>query len=220
MTDQIASCPNCVAVLPRAKPGAPRTRCPECGATLRAGAPKVSRDDEGGLTRSERVEANREIARAMKSTSELKNAYWVLASFTLLLLLLCLLLGAPSIILIGVGFVAALTVAGALNVERDPVPWSLVLAVTWTGLLPLLWPALSSLFRIAGAVIVVLFWGAFAMARRAQRLIEAHPELRLARRARGQTIDHELSSVGTKHRDRARAEQTARGEDPKGPPLH
>ena len=176
--------------------------------------PKL-RSGKRELSRDQRVDANRQIAQAMNFMRALKGLYWMFAVVTGLVLLFATLGKADVLsILIPLGVGVAMAVAGALEVERNPVPWSIAIALTWTTLYAIVavpvirageWT--SPGFR---GLLVAACWTAVGIARRAVRIAKAHPELRLARRMRGRTIQDELGDVSTKYQDRARAEHSTR----------
>jgi hypothetical protein len=151
----------------------------------------------------------------MRFTSAIRGVYGSIAVVLGLALLIALLSTGPSAAFrAALGLAFATTVAGALYVERAPVPWSLSLALAFTTLhaLLLLFGEGGRVHRdlVVGSVFVAACWTAYGMARRAERIARAHPELRMARRLRGRTIEDELGVVSTKYRDRARAERRAR----------
>lgn len=210
------SCPNCSMILPRSRTGTAEVPCPECGAIAPARGP--SRRAKGELSRGERVEANRQIAQAMRFMRALRAIYGALATVAGLGLLFALLGSADASVVVPLGIAFATAIAGALNVERHPYPWSLALALTYTGLVAFfLIPGLGrSGVRhslgglIGGGIFVTACWTAFGLARRALRIAAKHPELRMARRLRGETIEDELGPVSTKYADQAIAERSAR----------
>src|SRR5438477_2661907 len=120
--------------------------------------------------RGQRVSMNRDVVQALRFARAIRNLYWTLATMSGLLLL-AVMGGGFGIVTVVSAVVFAVMVAGALQIERHPVAWSLLMA----GMLTLRWVAGAILrasndlpvFGLADDVaLVIVFarWGAVALA--------------------------------------------------------
>lgn len=211
------TCTDCGAPLSRARRSQGWRRCSACAGSARAADTSADGLADGELSRDDRVEANRQIAQAMRFMTAVKGFYATVAVVVGLAFLVALTRDTSPAVLIVLGVTAAAAAGGALEVRRNPVPWSFGLALGLTGFHAAMFLLDSGARGVSGvrglvgwAVIVVACWTAFGMARSAERIARAYPGLRMARRLRGLTIEDELGPVSTKYADRARAERKTR----------
>lgn len=219
------ACPSCGASYTLGAAPPPTFTCRKCSTVMDLSAfgpavpaPRASRfhdeSDASALGPEERREAARELGKAMKFVRVLKDSYWAGAVLLALPLVVMLISGTFSWVALVLLALFAVFVLGILRLDRNPVPWSTFIAVVATALVGIPWLvtlATGARLRVGvdllALVAVVGYWVAVGLATRVQRVVRRYPDLWMARRMRGDTIDDEIAGATTKHRDRVREEK-------------
>ncbi len=148
-----------------------------------------------------RQEAGRAVGYALRGLKALRAFFIVDALLLLLLMLGHRALGNADLAL-AAGVLAVLSCLGAFLVVRQPLPWTVGLALLHTGQeVWILLKGVTGLTHHVSLALMVLLWCVVKMAVSMQRVLKAHPDLWIARRLRGEGRDP--STMGSRWRDRA-----------------
>jgi len=142
---------------------------------------------------AERVRANREMGKALRAIGAVRTFYVVLAILAGLIAVVLLLASVPHKprgfeirLAIAVGMAAVLAI-GAFRIGKEPLLWSVVIAVVWSiqVLVSLFIPPHITIWKIIYMVLAGGCWAAVMTIRPAMALMRKYPDLRSARRLRG-----------------------------------
>jgi hypothetical protein len=134
---------------------------------------------------AERRDVGRQLAKAARGVEAMRTFLWFCAVGCFLWAL-----GAAGLWSIPGGVLTVVCVGGALNVRKKPALCAVMLAVALTPLglvfLGIGLYAIDIRAIIGGIVMIGGAWGSVGVMRRAERLMEAHPDHFGARRIRGE----------------------------------
>ena len=192
------TCPSCQAVVV-----GDSDYCEECGAPLS----RAAVEDE----KEKRLGASRDMHKALKRIRQLRRLFalfGVLAGFAAVGLFASALAAsrledrseALVLMLLTVmqGGVAAVAVTAAIRIDREPFLWALLMACIQT-LLVVMGIAFGAV-GICPFLFAVTFWGGVVAIAPVKRLVEEYPDLRVARRLKGETPRRAVSSTARRSR--------------------
>ncbi len=142
----------------------------------------------------ERIVANREMGRALRAIQSVRTFYVVLAVGAGIFTLIAFAAGTR----VATGFAIVLSVlpavlcvvaaVGAWRIGKEPVVWAVIVACLWSlfVLLTLFDPPHLNLMKIIFMVLAGGCWAAVLVIRPAMALMVKYPDLRIARKLRGE----------------------------------
>jgi len=154
-----------------------------------------------------RLRASRELGEAYRGIQAIRLFYLSAASLTGLILAVLVLAGLRSWPWIGgILGAAVLLFTGGVQVRRQPVFWSVLVAVAMTILAALYVRLALTPYSLASAVVAAALWAAVFRAAPAQRLMRRHPDLYATEMWQGRRRRPSTTEIGS----RLRTEQTRR----------
>lgn len=194
-----AVCPKCGLINPAAA-----RFCDECGAPI---GDDVSEAEARRAAARGRGRATGELAKAMRVVNGVRGITLASAIISAVVFLLSLLgyfalrkqeLDSPEVLVLLViqGVQVALMVTAFLRVRRDPFFWVVVTASYMTLLCAL--TLLQGGFPILLLLWTVALWAGVPATVGVQRILQEHPELRLARKMRGETPGRGRAAAATR----------------------
>ena len=202
-----STCPQCAA------PVQEQAFCPECGAPL-APAPV----GKGPRPSHERSRAAYELNRAQTVIGGARGLFWlftIVAVYGLLAGLGILSFAAAEaeeatwLMIVSSALLCAISLGGALRVGKEPLVWGIALAAICSLNLAVILIASDWRVPFVESVFALFSWTAIAPLAKAQRLLRAHGDLRIAQQIRGEFRAEKVaeSELGRRARERTRRER-------------